>query len=185
MKFTYVAIVALLMFSFLSFASTPITGCTQINSSGDYVLANDVLGAGIPSTSAGGNACIRIASSDVSLDCQGHTLTGESAGSTHGILIESPTNAPLSNININNCTITNYGTGIFAPTQTSSSSFTNLNISNNVGYGFYVWALSGSVVANSTSSRNGESDFYFALTSNNNQILNNTATFSGHQIGRA
>src|SRR5262245_49354307 len=55
-------------------AATVLTGCATINTAGEYVLDDDI-------TVAGG--CFEIAADNVSLDFQGHTITGN--GSDNGI----------------------------------------------------------------------------------------------------
>jgi uncharacterized paraquat-inducible protein A len=53
--------------------ATPITGCTRIDQSGHYTLANDIInGSGIGNT----RVCIAIFSGNVTLDGRGRILDG-------------------------------------------------------------------------------------------------------------
>ncbi|MFH2101201.1 MAG: NosD domain-containing protein [Candidatus Micrarchaeota archaeon] len=88
--------------------------CQEIIKAGTIALKDD--GGGAPydasEIGAGGRACIKIASSDVILDCSGFSLLeGGAAGTTYGIAVNS---SALSNITIRNCpTISEYDYGIY------------------------------------------------------------------------
>ncbi|MBI5223750.1 right-handed parallel beta-helix repeat-containing protein [Candidatus Micrarchaeota archaeon] len=177
LHFFYFGILVLLG---LAFAQIPITSCVDLQDSGDYVLTQDLSGSPIPSTSAGGTACIRISTSDVTLDCANHELLFDSNTRATAVLIEHPTNSPMQNIIVKNCRFTGYQDGLFAPTSISNSQFLRLNSTRNSGYGLYFWAISRSVIANNSAMHNADTGLYVALSSNNNQILNNTVAFNDH-----
>lgn len=75
--------------------STEITDCTTIDEPGQYVLPDDISGTG---------DCLSIRSSDVTIDGQGHTLSGDGTG--WGIA------TGFDGIEIRNLTVTNFEHGI-------------------------------------------------------------------------
>ncbi len=81
-------------------ATSDINSCQVISSNGTYVVAADLSGAPISAGYTSGDACIKINSSDVILDCNGYTLTGNQSTNSYGILIEAGT---ISNITVQNC----------------------------------------------------------------------------------
>ncbi len=85
-----------------------------------------------------------IDSSNVIVDCQGHTIRAGAASSS-GIKIQSGYN----NITIRNCTLLNAYRGILSIGDTNFSILNN-NISNNTAYGIYVSNTQGSLIANNT-----------------------------------
>ena len=70
-----------------------ITGCTEINESGVYYLANDI--------SENATMCIVINASDVVLEGNGHFIDGN--GSGYGIYAEG-----VENVTVKNLTLTNW-----------------------------------------------------------------------------
>ena len=103
-------------------AATPITDCTEITSSGEYYLANDIYTQDVWE-------CIGITSDNVVLDCQGHIIDGNfSQSSTYGIDVRG------ANITIKNCVVNGWLFGIYI---VSSSNVEVLNVyingSGNVG----------------------------------------------------
>ncbi len=72
--------------------ATVVSGCGNISASGIYKLNNDI------ATTA--ENCLSILANNVTLDCQGHSITGGNSRLGVGIVADG-----FSNININNCII--------------------------------------------------------------------------------
>jgi len=81
-----------------------VTTCGVINSPGIYILQNDI----INSTS---DTCIKIISSDVVFDGNGHTIDGVGKSQSIGILIDA-TKSRIDNVTIINTTLTQWEEGI-------------------------------------------------------------------------
>jgi hypothetical protein len=92
--------------------------CMDINQSGFYVLQND--------TVADRDICIWIKASDVTLDLNGHTLSGAKTG----ILVQPETPTKLKNIVIRNGEIHGFEKGIFI-SYTENSSISSINFTSN------------------------------------------------------
>jgi alpha-tubulin suppressor-like RCC1 family protein len=75
--------------------------CGIISSPGNYVMESNLTAAG---------TCFTINVSDVSLDCQGHTINYSTADEGYGILIWSQS-ANVNNVNISNCNIVKDSSG--------------------------------------------------------------------------
>ncbi|MEW6035082.1 MAG: right-handed parallel beta-helix repeat-containing protein [Candidatus Micrarchaeota archaeon] len=123
-------VLSLLAFLSIGFA-VPVSSCSEITSPGTYDLTSDVSGEPYPvSLPYGGNACFRIDSSDVILDCHGFDLVGTYVyGNSYGVAVESP----LSNVEIRNCDITQYVYGIFSDVSTSLVVTNNSIHDNQIG----------------------------------------------------
>jgi parallel beta-helix repeat protein len=118
----------------LSF-SADVTSCSVINDTGSHVLTTDLAGAPINASPLNSyTTCIKIASPDVYLDCDGHSITGDGSSFTFGILV----NGSIDNISILNCpSISNYSEGIriFNSTLINVS---NTTTHNNSVYGIFL-----------------------------------------------
>jgi parallel beta-helix repeat protein len=156
----------------------PISECMEITSPGEYELIRDLSAGSIPSTSVGGNACIRVSVSQVSINCNDHIISG-TPQAKYGILLESNNFQTLENIDISRCEIQGYEVGIFSP-KTIRSSFTNLTVSDLSGYGLYFWDTDNSVFANNSVYDTEETGIYLSLGSDANSILNNSIRNSNH-----
>lgn len=88
-----------------TWAVTDIRTCSVINQPGSYRVTNDLAHL----TSKVSSQCILIDANDVTLDLQGHTITGD--GSGLGITV--PGNSSLSNIQIRNGTVRSFERGIY------------------------------------------------------------------------
>jgi len=94
--------------------------CGIINSSGSYSLNADLEGAPINASPLADSACIKIAASDVVLDCGGYNITDNgTAGMTYGVLL----NGSLTNVTVKNCgRIADYVFGVYV----YESNYTNI-----------------------------------------------------------
>jgi len=94
-----------------------VTTCGVISSPGIYILQNDI----INSTS---DTCIKIISSDVVFDGNGHTIDGVGKNQSIGILIDA-TKSRIDNVTITNTTLTQWEGGIAGLGNLSNISIIN------------------------------------------------------------
>ncbi|MBU0526921.1 right-handed parallel beta-helix repeat-containing protein, partial [Candidatus Micrarchaeota archaeon] len=118
-----------------------VSTCMLITSPGDYVLTSNVEGApynmlGI--TSGASNACIGIASSNVTFDCDGYNITNNGTTNAAGIIINSSLSYPnllYDNVTIQNCpAISGYDDGIVLD-QVNTTTVSNSTVFNNSNTG--------------------------------------------------
>jgi parallel beta-helix repeat protein len=141
-----------LLFSGVSFAATNVSTCQVINSPGEYVLNVSLAGAPVAATPSG-TACIRVNTSDVSLDCAGYGITNNgTADPTAGINVGSG----VSNVTVMNCP--------------NVAEFT---------HGFYIAASTDVTLRNNTGYNNTQHGFILLSNANNNLIQNNSAIDNG------
>ncbi|NPA38714.1 MAG: hypothetical protein GXN99_02875, partial [Candidatus Nanohaloarchaeota archaeon] len=139
-----------LVFFFLSSGSyaIDISNCQIINESQVYYLITDVWDAS--------NTCFEIQTSNVTLDCQGHVIDGNFTG--YGVYINAYDYGNLSNVTIKNCTLQEFGVGLYIRSfdiNNKSDNITGmyLNISNNLRVGIlmeksYNFSLFNSILQN-------------------------------------
>ncbi|MBN2122339.1 right-handed parallel beta-helix repeat-containing protein, partial [Candidatus Micrarchaeota archaeon] len=92
------------------------TSCEVISSPGTYSLGADLEGApnAVSGVSEVSQACIVIASSGVTLNCNGHTIINNGTSDAAGILINGSTDINYTNVLIENCpNISSYERGIY------------------------------------------------------------------------
>jgi hypothetical protein len=98
--------------------SPPLQRCMDINQSGTYTLQSDI--------TADRDICIWVKASDVTLDLNGHTLSGAKTG----ILVQPETPTKLKNIVIRNGEIHGFEKGIFI-SYTENSGISSINFTSN------------------------------------------------------
>jgi len=164
-------VLVLLLITILSFsvsAVTSITSCKySIDSQGEYNLTQDITSSGKP--------CINITASNVSLNCEGHSLTG--AYMNPGIRLDSS----VSNITIKGCQI-----DAFAPDISGQKNkevyIINNTINASPSYGLYLLAINNSKIENNSIFDNGdetnEAGIYM-YTGYDNLIKNNSIFSNG------
>ena len=120
-----VFVLSALLFLFATSFADDISTCSGavLSSPGTYTLTSDLSGAAnTVSLPPGGTACIDVTSSDVVVDCQGHTITNDGTG-TYGVAVEDS----LNNVTVQNCgDISGYQYSIYAqsPSHLEVSSVT-------------------------------------------------------------
>jgi len=106
------------LFSLSSISATDISTCSNLSSPDTYYLTANIVNSVIPS-------CIKINSSNVTLDCQGYMIDGTGSIST-GLQLAGG----WSNITIKNCIIKEWNSWcVYAP-SIQKSRFENVNISS-------------------------------------------------------
>ncbi|MDP3640313.1 MAG: NosD domain-containing protein [Nanoarchaeota archaeon] len=187
----------LLGMNFVS-AQTLISSCQDITVPGDYVLANNLVGA------QASGFCISINSSGVSLSGSGFSITNDGSGSI-GILVTGP----ITNVHIDGIEVSGYNNkGIAFVQQVTDSSLTNnivhgnedenfalsncnnLVVTANTAYnsqdGFSLFECSGNTLTSNFAYDNSHVGFNIFSNSNNNQFIKNVAYnngFAGFQYG--
>lgn len=147
-----------LIFLIVQFASaaTNITSCVQNLPAGDYELNTDLTAT---------LTCLTINSSNVNIDCKGHTITYDSGGGATAYGINAIyLLVPLSNITIQNCIIQDNSTG---GTPSAGIQFTRVTDS---------YIFNNSIQTNGTSLSQG---IIFATGCKRNSIENNTINTLG------
>ncbi|MCD6547543.1 MAG: hypothetical protein J7K22_03255, partial [Nanoarchaeota archaeon] len=82
-----------------SIQSVSITSCSNLTSANTvYALSNDIYGV-----QSGRDICIDIQADNITLDCQGHTLSYNDSSGTDGIYLSG-----RQNITIKNCVVSDY-----------------------------------------------------------------------------
>ncbi|MFH1260468.1 MAG: right-handed parallel beta-helix repeat-containing protein [Candidatus Micrarchaeota archaeon] len=149
------------------------SGCQLIDAPGIYTLNIDATGAPTDYDIFTASACIVIDSSDVELNCDGHSITGDDTGTYQTkVGIFAGDLASLQNITIRNCpNISSYTVGLYTY-SINESSFSNITIYNTTGivtYGAYLSVFSYSDVSNLT---------VYNTTGNGIDIYGSNVTFS-------
>ena len=130
---------------------TRIDGCTAITEPGRYVLSADIENA-----DRGENftfisqSCIRIESSDVVFDGNGHTVDGFGVSDTTAIRVGA--DGTLSNVTVENLAIAEWNRGIYVENVTEAT-VRNADVSGNA-FGVFVEDASGVTVRNVTATNN-------------------------------
>ncbi len=157
-------------------AATEINSCTTINSPGEYVVKRDMNNTIIPGETYWGN-CIRISSSDVILDGEGHIIYNvglpiyEDMRDTAGVFVNN-TNTSLSNVTVKNIKVDSWGAGIYYG-NIRNGRIINTNVSNSF-YGILLsFSNNSELISNYVfKNRNG----IYIESSNNNMISMNKAS---------
>ena len=120
-----------------------------------------------------------IASSNITLDCNGAVLIGRGADTGVGIMMNGPSfGTSFSNITIKNCIIKNYWTGIEINSPSKDISFINNSIFN-CSFGIYVYSSSNVTIQNSFF-ENNSLDGIGIQESNHSKIYNNLFINNGN-----
>jgi len=152
------------------------TDCGIINEPGSYQLFNDLSGAPVDAAPLFGTACVKINTSNVALDCNGHSITGSGSAFTFGILASTYPDR-LTNVTVRNCpSISLYGgTGMYA-WVVENSTFSNITSHNNT-VGFYFDSGMNNTGSDNTAYNNSDTGFVIndeADTLSGNTAYNNT-----------
>ena len=170
-----ILIAVFLYLSTLSFSEISyISGCTVINSPGTYLLTSDINGDDYKEQIEATYACILINSSDVFLDCQGHTIK-RSSSYIRGIGIFTKY---TTNVVIANCKVEHYDNCGFDIYSSTNSTLIN-NIAHNNIFGFCIRSSTNSILINNIADNNGDGVYngegFDISFSTNSTLINNTA----------
>jgi parallel beta-helix repeat protein len=139
------------------YGATQLTGCAVLSQSNTtYTLTADIW-------NSTATACMNFTATNITLDCQGHTIDGQDTYWTYGMYMnyDSPTESTNT---LKNCTITDWHQGIslnFADNNT----MLNLTILSCID-GAYFSGSNNNLIANATIAENQERDFsYYCVES--------------------
>ena len=159
--------------------ATNVSSCENISSSGSYILNANLEGASISATEIvpGDWACIKIATSNVTLDCNGFNITNNgTAGTTFGVLL----NGSLTNVNVKNCPgISGYTNGLHSHFS-SNGVFSNIHAFNNSQNGFFLNGGNSNSISGSVANNNSNG---FFVQSSGGALLTGTTAFGNGNSG--
>ena len=169
-------VVFILFFAIQSvYSATTISDCTNITSSGDYVLDSNI-------TYTGSNDCMKINISNVKLDCQNNILNGPS--NKYGIYA---TMSSLStNLSIVNCVLQGWSTSIYFEELLQNITVENVSVINSSAEGIMFYDVSFINVNNVDVSGSTAESLYFYTGSDNdltNISISNVTLDSGSGAG--
>ncbi len=183
-----VALLLILLLPTISFA-IDVSSCQNITSPGYYQLTTDLVGeplntSDVPAFGGGDSyACLRLNSSDITLDCNGHSLTSDNPSLfSQGIIADDSSGTVFNNITVENCPmISDYSDGIYIG-GVENSTVTSNSVSAPSGYGYYGLYFDGSLtdvfnmtVTNNTAEGMNDGGFEFSGTVSYVNLTNNTA----------
>ncbi|MCI0504199.1 right-handed parallel beta-helix repeat-containing protein [Candidatus Micrarchaeota archaeon] len=185
--------IALLSALFLVFGSSyaaDVSGCQLISTPGNYVLVAPLTGANIPtpelevfgSSFNTSFACIKVLSSDVTLDCSNYSISNNGTLKAAGIAVAGTNVTNYTGVTIKNCPdINGYPNGIML-VNTSRSRLQNITARNNWNTGIaLIWSGSNNL-SNCTASDANDGILLDEWASNNrligNSVFNNSEGIS-------
>lgn len=160
----------------VSFADILVDSCSNLTQEGEtYILTSNLVGAPneLPGFPDNDKACIKITASQITLDCNGKTITynGDGATPTHGISLLS-----VSNVTIKNCAaILNYTYGIRIE-NSQYNQILNTTVYNTT-YGIYLISSSDNIITNNTVHNNTYG--FGAIGGFNNTFSKNFVYYNG------
>lgn len=171
----------------LSFSATPISGCMNITTSDDYYLTTNLVAANqscLPIYPAHWESCIRISTSDVTIDCNGYGIDRGPAIEEIGILAMGSSAEHLSNITVKNCPNLvgySYGVAYWNVTNGSIHNVTAINKYSSTGYRAFVSVYGDNIsIYNNTVTATGTAKGRGAIIteSTNTKVVNNYFNYS-------
>ncbi len=142
-----------------------ISSCKAIHEPGRYELTADIKDSST-------NKCIRIMSSDVVLNGNGHSIDGTGAFGTGGVLVGS-FEAQTSNVTVRNVNVTDWDDGIRYIHVTNGTVANTVTENNRVG--LTLLSSNQTTVLNNTATENAVYGISLQETSHSNMVTNNTA----------
>jgi parallel beta-helix repeat protein len=181
----------LALFAGFSFAATPITQCTNITTPGEYYLAANLVGANqscLPAFPAYWESCIRISTSDVTFDCNSHSMSRGGTTKEIGVLAHGSSGERLSNITVQNCPnmygYTFYTVEYQNVTNATIRNITAINAHSSTGFrGFGIGYGNNISIYNNTVTATGSAAAAGALVSDSSNISFTDNRFNFSTIG--
>ncbi len=153
----------------LSLATSFVSNCTEVSKPGDYVLIKDLQFTKTPRVPWNpGDVCLRISSSNVNLDCNGHSITGFNENRTRGVSFNQ-----VQNVSIENCLISSFDLSIGLDESlnvliSGNSLFSNVYLQDSNHYSSSQVSITNNVFTNSSLSG---WERYHNLTITNNTFI--------------
>ncbi len=153
--------------------------CPVINASGTTTMTGNYVGAPNNASPLANFTCVKIAASNVTLNCNGFSITNNGTnGTTYGILL----NGSISNVTIENCPgVSNYTYGIYVYNSNHSNIF-NSTAFNNSFVGMDFNSSSNDTITNSTGSATSGFGLYLNATTNSQFVNVTGSAISGYGI---
>ncbi|VVB58145.1 Right handed beta helix region [Candidatus Anstonella stagnisolia] len=138
-------------------------GCQNLSDAGRVYNLN------VDAVSTSGT-CFTATAANITLDCQGHSITGVNLSSTYGFTTNQ------INTTVKNCIISNFSHAIYWNTADNGSILNNIaNTSRASSYGIYIYSGANfNLIANNTADSRLSYGIYVS-SSHNNTLVNNTA----------
>lgn len=146
--------------------ASQIDSCTTIDTPGQYELTADI-------TNTTASTCIRITTSDVVFDGNGHIIDGKGTFGTAGILVGS-FGTPTTNVTVQAANVTDWDDGIRYITVSDGTVANTTTANSRVG--LTLLSSNRTVVTNNTATANAVYGISLQEGSSDNTIRNNTAT---------
>ncbi len=151
------ALATLIVAPIVSAAPVEITGPTVISTPGTYILGQDInVNQGTP---------IKIQSSNVIFDGDGHTINGADASGSFGIMV-SGNNGALTGVTIKNVRIDNFYDGLYFK-GVNGGRIDSVTATGNVRAGISLRSSNDNVISRCTVSQNGEGFYIWSECSRN------------------
>ncbi|MEK6982736.1 MAG: right-handed parallel beta-helix repeat-containing protein [Candidatus Micrarchaeota archaeon] len=195
-KLFVLALVIFVFLTSLNFA-IPVSSCQVISQPGNYELTNDLFGTGstLQGTLGVSDICIHITSSDVNLDCMGYAIRGPlvpgltpATGVFAGLSRQDeppPFPSTLNNVNVFNCVLETYTTGIEV-VRVNNARVQNVLSKYNTQGGISFFNVQQGSMSASTFSNNPYGAYIgysSGITVNENTITNSRSQLPGTYIG--
>ena len=163
-----------------------IDSCTVINEPGEYEIVADIDEGAREYDGLHQPACIWVRSSDVVLEGNGHTISGDGDGV--GIFVGDPDHStredPLEDVMIRDLRVTEYELGISLGSDQGGwveSILEDVAVDDNTGIGVYLFAADGSELRNVTADRNGSHGIQ--LWETDNHVFENVTVSENSDFG--
>ncbi|MEM5854855.1 MAG: NosD domain-containing protein [Candidatus Aenigmatarchaeota archaeon] len=142
-----------------------ISDCSILEKEGEYFLIADI--------NSSSSICFNITASNITLDCQGHSIQGAELTGSHAILVSLPSYLE-TNITVKNCVIRNWHFGIKLE-RASNNVITDCVFENNQK-GIHLFLSRNNVIKNSNFTNNANA--IYIGSSSDNIISTNIIEFS-------
>ncbi len=153
--------------------SGTLSSCSNVTAPGTYSLSSSIKTSNINSS------CIYVRSSNVAIQCGGHSIIGSVPYTgippfSYGILVTG-----ASNVSIDNCTISNFSYGVYSDSVLALKMFYN-NVSTNYIANLYMRNSSGGTIQSNLFMRSGSpyGAVIVAAGSLNNLFQNNSLRYN-------
>ena len=165
----HAALCLVIVFGFTHYARAGCVGSYRDFVCGDVVDRDCVMDTDLSST----GTCFKVFGSDITIDGNGHTITGDQAHDRYGVYISSQLTA--SNVTVKNLKITGFYDGIYIFNSNGHTIIDNEIYENDV-YGIFSQMASDCTYRGNTIRDNGEIGLSIFEDATNNLVEDNTIT---------
>ena len=136
--------------------SGKINSCQTLDTSGTYVLTQDIKNYG--------GTCFTITANNVTLDGNGYTIDGDDS-TGYGIYMTG-----MSNVTVKNIIVTDFDTGLFIDASSNNNLY-NITANSNTNDGIFLSSSSNNNFSSITANSNSNDGISLFSSSNNNLFL--------------